>query len=537
MSSLAEKWAELSVEEWVRLGAEHVGIAPGARSAPLVLAVAKHPSLTVCLHFDERSLGFWALGIGKASKKPAVIITTSGTAVANLLPAVIEASLSDTPMILVTADRPHELHDIGANQTIKQEGLFNAFVRWETTLPPPTTEIPPTSILSTMDYAWFKATQHHPGPVHINCMYREPLLEGEVPETYTDGLAAWQTSKTPFTVYSKAGVASDPEQLARCNARIQASTKGCFIAGTLTKPEAKLLFATAKLWNWPIIAEAGSGLSFVNHPLIIPFPQANLLERDLSIVVGDPITLKSVESVCQRCSETITIHTSLRRLDPMLRGGERLIGTLSDLLPKFQKPRDTTTFPPLTQADPDLNNLPLNEETAVQILTKHTKPHRAFFCGNSLSIRLLTTYSHRHLNDPIATFVNRGASGIDGNFATVAGLQTVLKQPLIVLIGDQAALHDLTSLHLLSKLNLPTCILILNNHGGKIFSKVLPSKIKNHLDYFQAPHHLSFEHAAKQFDLRYAEITTTQHLSDWLINYDEQGPLLLEISCTPKETE
>ena len=270
MTSLGQYWADWIIEECVRQGITNVGVAPGARSAALVIAAAKHPSLTTCVHFDERALGFWALGYAKASGRPAIVITTSGTAVANLLPAVVEASQSSTPLIILSADRPHELHDIGANQTITQEGIFGNYVRWSTTLPSPTSEISPLYLLSTMDYAVFKATQIHPGPVQINCMFREPLLAGQnLLDGYEKCLEKWQVSSSPFTTYPRFKAGLDPAQIERCNELLSNSKSGCFIVGSMSKVDAQAVLQAAQRFHWPILAEGGSGLSVVDHPLVL----------------------------------------------------------------------------------------------------------------------------------------------------------------------------------------------------------------------------------------------------------------------------
>ena len=136
------------------------------------MAVAQHPRARVVLCIDERSLGFWALGYGRATGRPAVVITSSGTAVANLLPAAVEASQSGVPLLLVTGDRPAEVRDTGANQTVDQVKLFGTFARWHADLPSPLDSLPARSLLSTVDTAVQRATGAPPGPVHLNCQFR-----------------------------------------------------------------------------------------------------------------------------------------------------------------------------------------------------------------------------------------------------------------------------------------------------------------------------------------------------------------------------
>ncbi|GFR45865.1 hypothetical protein Agub_g7316 [Astrephomene gubernaculifera] len=197
-------WAGLLVEELCRLGVNMFCVAPGSRSSPLTHAIASHPRARLNVCIDERSLGFWALGYGRACPgRPAAVVTSSGTAVANLLPAVVEASLSGVPLLLLTADRPAELRDTAANQTIDQTKIFGGFVRWFFDLPPPAAEVPGRTALTTASTAFRAAVAGpQPGPVHINLQFREPLAPVEAPwprDAFLRGLAAWQDSQLPYT--------------------------------------------------------------------------------------------------------------------------------------------------------------------------------------------------------------------------------------------------------------------------------------------------------------------------------------------------
>ncbi|QCP02582.1 hypothetical protein FCN78_09385 [Salinivibrio kushneri] len=154
--SLTHTWAEVMIEELSRLGVRHICIAPGSRSTPLTLAAVKqsqHPQrpVTIHRHFDERGLGYLALGLAKSAREPVAVIVTSGTAVANLLPAVVESGLTGEPLVILSADRPFELMDCGANQAITQSGLFSSHVTAELALPAPTAEIPLPALLTKVD--------------------------------------------------------------------------------------------------------------------------------------------------------------------------------------------------------------------------------------------------------------------------------------------------------------------------------------------------------------------------------------------------
>ena len=201
-------WANLIVEELVRSGVGLFVMAPGSRSTPLTTAVAAHPEARHRIHFDERGTAFFALGYARATGRPAAWITTSGTAVANGFPAVVEASVDEVPLLLLTADRPPELRATGANQTIDQVKIFGGYVRWQFDLPAPSPDVRPEVVLTTVDQAVYRTRRASAGPVHLNCMFREPFLPDKE-QTYRRDVAdlgAWTQNAQPYTRYA----ASEP---------------------------------------------------------------------------------------------------------------------------------------------------------------------------------------------------------------------------------------------------------------------------------------------------------------------------------------
>src|SRR5215218_10321464 len=204
-------WATLIVEELVRSGVDFFCVAPGSRSTPLVAALAANEKAESLIHFDERGTAFAAIGYARATGSPAAWITTSGTAVANGLPAVVEAATDGVPMILLTADRPPELRQTGANQTIDQPDIFGDYIRWRFDLPAPDAAIDPAMVLTTVDQAVYRARRTPSGPVHLNLMFREPLI----PEDGDEPLAApvrWRESDEPYTRYAATRPAVDLDE-------------------------------------------------------------------------------------------------------------------------------------------------------------------------------------------------------------------------------------------------------------------------------------------------------------------------------------
>ncbi|GIL50277.1 hypothetical protein Vafri_6487 [Volvox africanus] len=288
-------WAGLLVEELCRLGVDMFCVAPGSRSSPLTHAIARHPRARLNVCIDERSLGFWALGYGRASGRPAAVVTSSGTAVANLLPAVVEASLSGVPLLLLTADRPAELRDTAANQTIDQTKIFGGFVRWFFDVPPPGVDIPGRTVLTTASTAYRAAVAScPPGPVHLNLQFREPLAPVTAPWSpapFLAGLSQWQASRLPYTSHISgavlpgaapggggsesgisAGFGAGPDvygvgsgsggaDVAALRALLRGAQRGLVVVGELTDPrDIVAARQIGSVLGWPVVADVLSGL-------------------------------------------------------------------------------------------------------------------------------------------------------------------------------------------------------------------------------------------------------------------------------------
>src|SRR6056297_2674832 len=266
-------WADLLVEELVRGGVGLFCLAPGSRSTPLTVAVGSNPRAKHLIHFDERGTAFAALGYARATGRPAAWITTSGTAVANGLPAVVEASVDRVPLLLLTADRPPELRDTGANQTIPQPNLFGEYVRWRFDLPTPTPAIDPAFVLTTADQALHRAMGPPAGPVHLNCMFREPLAPDppDIPAEMPDGLQRWASSDGPYTRYEMPSRVT-PDDVRAFTDRLRAVERGLIVAGRFaTRAEGAAAARLAETLGWPLLPDIGSQARLVDSHVACPF--------------------------------------------------------------------------------------------------------------------------------------------------------------------------------------------------------------------------------------------------------------------------
>ncbi|MWL73371.1 2-succinyl-5-enolpyruvyl-6-hydroxy-3-cyclohexene-1-carboxylic-acid synthase, partial [Escherichia coli] len=245
VSSFNRRWATVILEALTRHGVRHICIAPGSRSTPLTLAAADNPAFIHHTHFDERGLGHLALGLAKASREPVAVIVTSGTAVANLYPALIEAGLTGEKLILLTADRPPELIDCGANQAIRQQAMFATHPTQTLSLPRPTRDIPARWLVSTVDNAVGSLRQ---GALHINCPFAEPLY-GEMDNADLDwqqALGDWWQSDKPWL--------SAPAELVSPKQRdwfFWRQKRGVIVAGRMSAAEGKRVAEWAQTLGWP----------------------------------------------------------------------------------------------------------------------------------------------------------------------------------------------------------------------------------------------------------------------------------------------
>ncbi|RLB08703.1 MAG: 2-succinyl-5-enolpyruvyl-6-hydroxy-3-cyclohexene-1-carboxylic-acid synthase, partial [Deltaproteobacteria bacterium] len=266
-------WASIIVEELVRNGIDYFCISPGSRSSPLTISVAKNKKARLVMCYDERGAAFHALGFARATHRPAVVITTSGTAVANCFPAVVEASMECVPMILLTADRPPELQDTKANQTIDQSHIFGRYVRYFFNLPCPESDVSPRVPLTTVDQAVFRAVSEPKGPVHINCMFREPLSpeKKDFPKGYADCLKSWAKKSTPYTTYRLPIISISETEAKEICQIMNSAENGLVIAGSIDIGKRDSVLKLINKAKWPVFSDIRSHLPYFLSKNIVPF--------------------------------------------------------------------------------------------------------------------------------------------------------------------------------------------------------------------------------------------------------------------------
>ena len=538
-------WSSLLLEELFRLGVRDIALAPGSRSAPLTMAAAAHQGFRRHLHFDERGLGFMALGLAKGSNRPVAVIMTSGTAVANLWPAVAEAQLTGVPLIILSADRPHELIDNGANQAIDQQGIFGRYPVYQQNLPSPTPTIPAAFVLSSVDQALARQALT-PGVVHFNCMYPEPLYPGEHYQDFGDYLAPlgdWFSSHRPWSPW----LAIEPTCPPQPEWREWQHKRGVIVAGRITDPEQAQAVATlAEQLGWPLLADLQSQIRFDSRNLIHMDLALNDPEFVAELGRAEVLLQFGARLISKRLGQFIKHHSwqdywlvdpQPARLDPDYRLRNRLLCSASAF---------AAAHPVSTTQAPWHKLVELQHNTSQQIAAACERfselgiCHRLnrliegqLFVGNSMPARLMDMLGDTG-KGPSRVMTNRGASGIDGLIATAYGFAQSIEpgsdEPTTLLLGDLSALHDLNSLALLGKASRPLVVILLNNDGGSIF-RMLPVPSEGELleSYYRLPHGLGFEHAAAMFGLSYRAPTTLTEFEHDYRTALKHGVTLIEI--------
>ncbi len=552
-------WGYLIIEELVRNGVDYFVISPGSRSTPLTATVAQHPQAKTIVCLDERGAAFHALGYARATGNPAVLICTSGSAAANYFPAVIEASIDNIPLIILSADRPPELRQTGANQTIDQVNLYGSYPTWQFDLPCPTAEISLTVVLTTIDLAVSKSRQAPGGVVQLNCMFREPFGSMDAPVEIPASLNRWQESSSVYTRYASKLTIPATDEIESLTEIIKSTHKGVLVVGQLkSKADIQAVMELAARLNWAVFADIQSGLRLrADLPNLIHYFDRLLLtdiSRDLEQI--DSIVQIGTRIVSSRWLKWIEQHPPQNyivvandrdRHDPSHLVSLRIESDIAYLcqqlakqLPQLpvsewvQKIRSASDRISVTAAK-FLKTTKLTEPLVARTISELIPTQHGLWVANSMPIRDLDMYGVGEMGRRgdgvtgglgdwktwnVRVGANRGTSGIEGAIAAATGFAVGLQAPVTAIVGDLSSLHDLNSFALLAHNPQPVIVVIINNDGGGIFSFLPIAKSTEIFDtYFGTPHGVSFSHAAAMFWLDYYH----PHTSDDLIRDYQQA--------------
>lgn len=541
---LNRQWGSAIIEALFRSSIDYFVISPGSRSTPLTVAVARKKGVKTIVCFDERAAAFHALGYARATGKPAVLICTSGTAAANYYPAIIEAATDCQPLIVITADRPPELRETGANQTIRQTGMFADYPRWTFDFPAPDSAVSIETVFSTMSHAVFCATNSPAGPVHLNCMFREPFVDAALASEAVD------FSEIKSTTYAQARQLPDEKTIKKCAEQIARAKQKLIIAGRgLGVTDINEIVKLANQHNLPVFADVQSRFSSpdlvkISVPyfdqLLLSTTFKNQFRPDVVIQFGAMPVSKRLSQWMNdvRPQHYFTIAKPPFRIDPNHQVSDRIVCEPAEFCRSLNTGIDSSIrtnthtidfdtiakkIDQLIGKHVDFQSAAVTEISAARQIISQIKPHSGLFLASSMPIRDVDMFCNP-VATPLRVAANRGASGIDGTIATATGFATGLHSPVTLLIGDLALLHDMNSLALLNLIEQPLIIVLINNKGGGIFS-FLP--VSGHSDifeeYFGTPHHFEFSNLARQFGLAYAQPINNSDFAEKYLDWQNNG--------------
>ncbi|MGE5178852.1 MAG: 2-succinyl-5-enolpyruvyl-6-hydroxy-3-cyclohexene-1-carboxylic-acid synthase [Bacteroidota bacterium] len=524
-------WASAFAGALAEAGVREAVIAPGSRSAPLAVALHRS-SIRTHVALDERAGAYFALGMAKASRRPAAVLCTSGTAAANFHPAILEARHARVPLIALTADRPPELRDTGAPQTVDQIQLFGNAVRWfcEVGTPEPGTDAL-RYVASLGARAAREALGPPAGPVHLNFPFREPLL----PDSGSASSAEPASDASPAELeLPDDGPAPAPRVVERFARLLRARRRGLILCGPGDGgPDFReAIGALSAATGYPILADPLSGIRYGSREQDRVFGAYDVFLRSSRFVGGEAPeafvrfgaapTSKALARYAARFPEAIHLAVDAageardpsrlvrevaaaspapfaRALAEKLARGAEPLAAWGD---RFGAAEEAARY--AVEAALAREQGAISEAGLFPALLDAVPENGLFFVGNSMPVRDLDSFAPGGKR-PVQALANRGVNGIDGVLSTALGASAASEAPVLVALGDLSFHHDLNALAALREGRARAVIVVVNNDGGGIFS-LLP--VAEHGDvfdrYFGTPHGLDFAHAAALYGIPYA---------------------------------
>jgi 2-succinyl-5-enolpyruvyl-6-hydroxy-3-cyclohexene-1-carboxylate synthase len=522
----SEALATVLVDELCRLGLRHACLAPGSRSAPLAVALDGDLRIDLHVRHDERSAAFMALGIARLARRPALVLSTSGTAAANFHPAVLEAHHARVPLIVVTADRPPELRATAANQTIDQIKLYGDAVRFFADAGPP--EDRPDSLpywRSLAGRAYAAAMGSPPGPVHLNVAFREPLVGGT--ERWSHGLGGRPEGR-PWTRASRPGRLPPAAEIDRLTDLVAGTEAGVIVAGDCDVNPGPLV-ELADAAGWPLLAEPTSNARF--GPTAISTYDA-LLRHDgyarahrpeLVLRFGKPGLSRPLAGFLASDVEQVLVDRDGSWLDPGRTLAEVISADEADLcralvrsLPHRRRSKWLQEWLDGEAVARRALDLALDESDApteprvARDIVACMPSGAALVVASSMPVRDLNSFMAPRSD--LRVVGNRGVSGIDGFVSTALGAAVAHPGPVIALAGDLSLLHDQNGL-LDPRPPVDLSVVVLNNDGGAIFSFLPQASLPRGFErLFGTPHGLDLELLARLHNCSYVRLERAAEL-------------------------
>jgi 2-succinyl-5-enolpyruvyl-6-hydroxy-3-cyclohexene-1-carboxylate synthase len=512
------------IDELARCGLREACTSPGSRSTPLVLSLAREPRIRSTSHLDERCGGFFALGLAKATGVPVALACTSGTAAANYAPAVIEAHEARVPLLVLTADRPPELRELGAGQTIDQVKLYGSAAKWYLEVDDqPATPERMRWLRQLACRAFWTALDGRPGPVHLNFVLREPLvLDEPMPDEEPGG--GGRAGGRPWVTRPRTQPAAAQTLLDGLLAAVDANPRGVIVAGRSERDPGlgEALAALADALALPLLADPLSGArrgpaAVAHYDALLRDPEwAAGHAPDLVLRAGDLPTSKPLRQWLHGLGEALQISFDAEAAwqDPASAVATIVAADPRVLAPETPR-RDRGWLDTWTRADraaagaiaatlPELSEPRVAAELGVRLPAEAT-----LVVASSMPVRDVETFFPARGHPP-RVLSNRGANGIDGTVSTAFGVAAA-GRPTVLLIGDVALAHDIGGLLAARRLDLPLAIVLLNNDGGGIFHFLpVAQEGADFVRHVATPHGLDFAHAAALYGLGHERAETPE---------------------------
>ncbi|HXW53875.1 MAG TPA: 2-succinyl-5-enolpyruvyl-6-hydroxy-3-cyclohexene-1-carboxylic-acid synthase [Myxococcota bacterium] len=546
--NFAHYWCAVMVQGLIDRKVDHFFVAPGSRSTPFVSALARNSQAKISLGIDERSVCYAALGFAKCAQRPSAVVVTSGTAVANLYPAVVESYLSEVPLLLITADRPYELRNSGANQTIWQANMFSNHVNQSFDLAPPSSIVSLNQSLAIFDQAVRYCVGARKGPVHVNLQFREPVAN--VPH---EGEADWSdTAIKPSRVTTDLGLG-----FSHCAVDglldFLSSDRGLIVVGELMPTSVQDdILTLSSLTNWPIFTDITSNLRLCRHPNLLHYGELAFLHREFFTLLDVDRVLKFGARVVSKRfwswveasprAQWLSLSESPERIDHVGHFSHVQVSSLKSVLTSInercQEKGPSARINALTRFQNKIAHLvdqflavkQNNEAYFVTRVMAHIMEPATLFLSSGMPIRDMDQVA-RPSGVAVNVLANRGVSGIDGVISSAAGVAIADEKPVILLIGDVAFLHDTNGLMLLAITKAPVLIIVINNNGGGIFH-FLPIAAEQDVvtPYLDTPHDVQIRALCQAHHVAHALVRDPEEYDDALRQFfTERKTMVVEV--------
>ena len=568
-------WSELLTDEFVKMGIKYACLSPGSRSTPLVMAIGQNTDIIKHVFVDERSSAFFALGLTKANNIPTIIVTTSGTAVAELYPAIIEAYYSKIPLIILTADRPKSARNCGSNQTINQEDIFKNHVQLTYNFSLPTASSKEVKEVFEKLNEINKLLTENPGPIHINLPFDEPLDPLNLETSVSDNFMVTLNKLTKNSSYDskvKKDIAFKKSDTFKELVNIVNTTpKGLILVGQELPPNIykEYIVELSEYLKIPVIADITSNLRIdKNHNGNIIsnadalFRSSNVnwtITPDYIIQFGKTVTSKAtLNFLNHRSSFYVTVDEYGDIYDPYLKAKEHFktdpetfIAALQKAVSQNKEPNEVDNVKAIwlrtfqyaehkieeMKKDIILSNKFPNEARIANEVVNLIPDNSQLFISNSTPIRDFD-YFASSIKKEIDIYYNRGASGIDGIISTTLGITLATKKPTVLVIGDQAFQHNLTALLDAIKYQIDLTIVLINNNGGGIFHTLPVTRFTNEFkEFFKVEEPQNYSEILKGM-VGYHKLMMSwqQFRREFVASFERKGVSVLELQTDAAES-